>query len=72
MLDSDATYLVLPNAKSRIAGYFYLSDHLSKTTTPSLNGTIMVVCKALKNVESSAAELEIAGVFINAQLTIPI
>ena len=72
MLDSDAAYLVLPNAKSRIARYFYLSDHPSKTTTPSLNGAIMVVCKALKNVVSSAAESETAGVFINAQLAIPI
>jgi len=72
MIDSDAAYLVLPNAKSRIAGYFYFSNHPSKTTTPSLNGAIMVVCKALKNVVSSAAESEIAGVFINAQLAIPI
>ena len=72
MLDSDAAYLVLPNAKSRIAGYFYLSDHPSKTITPSLNGAIMVVCKALKNVVSSAAESETAGIFINAQLAIPI
>ena len=25
-VDSDAAYLVLPKAKSRIAGYFYLAD----------------------------------------------
>ena len=26
-VDSDAAYLVAPKARSRIAGYFYMSDH---------------------------------------------
>ena len=31
IVDSDAAYLVIPKAKSRIARYYYLSDHTSKT-----------------------------------------
>ena len=66
MVDSDTAYLVMSNSKSRIAGYFQLSDHLTKTNNPKLNSAILVVCKALKNVVSSSAECEIAGVFYNA------
>ena len=71
-VDSDAAYLVAPKARSRIAGYYYLSDHPSKTTHPTLNGAILVECKTLRHVVSSAAEAEIAGVFHNAQTSIPI
>ena len=28
-IDSDAAYLVTPKAKSRVAGYYYLADHLN-------------------------------------------
>ena len=72
MVDSDAAYLVMPNAKSRIADNFQLSDHLTKTNNPKLNGAILVVYKALKNIVSSSAECEIAGLFYNAQMAIPI
>ena len=72
MVDSDAAYLVMPNAKSRIVGYFQLSDYPIKMNNPKLNGTILVVCKALKNVVFSSAKYETAGVFYNAQLAIPI
>ena len=72
MLDSNAVYLELLNVKSRITRHFYLSNHLSKAITLSLNSTIMVVCKALNNIASSSAEAEIAGVFTNAQLSIPV
>jgi len=72
MVDSDAAYLVMPNAKSRIAGYFQLSDHPTKTNNLKLNGAILIVCKALKNVVSSSAEYETVGLFYNAQMAIPI
>ena len=32
LIDSDVTYLVAPNAKSCIAGYFYLGDGTKNTT----------------------------------------
>ena len=48
-VDSDAAYLVLPKARSRIAGYFYLSKECSitMTTSPPINGSILVECKVL-------------------------
>ena len=30
-IDSNAAYLVAPKVRSRVAGYFHLSDHPSKT-----------------------------------------
>ena len=66
-IDSDDAYLVLPNAKSRIAGFVYLSNADAST----MNAPMMVTCKTLRRVVSSAAEAETSGVFISAQLDIP-
>ena len=66
-VDSDAAYLVAPKAKSRISGYYYMSDI---TPTPKLNGPVLVECKLLKHVVTSAAEAETAGLFYNAQTAI--
>ena len=71
-VDSDTAYLVMPNAKSRIAGYFQLNHHPHRVPHPSINGAILVECKALKHVVSSAAEAETAGIFHNAQVAVPI
>ena len=71
-VDSDAAYLVAPKARSRIAGFFYLSNHPAKTPHPSLNGAILVKCKTLRHVVASAAEAELSGVFHNSQVSIPI
>ena len=72
-VDTDAAYLVLPKARSRIAGHYYLSNHplASGTPTPIPNGPIHTVCQTLKNVVSSAAELEMGGLFVNGQQIIP-
>ena len=72
MVDSNAVYLVMPNVKSRIAAYFQLSDYPTKTNNPKLNGAILVVCKALKNIVSSSAKCKTVGLFYNAQMAIPI
>ena len=71
-IDSDAAYLVMPNARSRIAGYFQMNDDPVRVPHPTINGAILVECKTLKHVVSSAAEAETAGVFHNAQKAIPI
>ena len=70
--DSDAAYLVLPGAKSRVAGYFYLSEKPPKNTPPRpfTNGAIHVECKTLRHVVSSAAEAETAALFSNAKTII--
>ena len=69
-VDTDAAYLVLPGAKSRIAGYYYMAEHpkASKTPNPTLNGAIHVECKTLKHVVASAAEAETGGIFVNGQI----
>ena len=71
-IDSDAAYLVAPKARSRVAGYFHLSDNPSQGSTPMLNGAIHVECKTLRHVVSSAAEAETAGVYHNATVALPI
>ncbi len=73
-VDSDAAYLVLPGAKSRISGHFFLSDQpppAPATPSPRPNGPIMVICRTLRHVVNSVAEAETAGVFINANEAIP-
>ena len=65
-MDSDAAYLVAPNAKSRIAGYYYLSDLPTKKQN-KLTGAILVEYKYLKHVVTSAAEAETGGLFLNYQ-----
>jgi hypothetical protein len=75
-VDTDAAYLVLPGARSRIAGYYYLSSKLPQsnvaTLQPAINGPILVECKTLTHVVTSAAEAETGGLFHNGQTIIPI
>jgi len=72
---SDAAYLVLPNARSRAAGHFFLTSLASATSSPPAptpNGAIHVLCKTLRTVAASAAEAEIGSLFLNAQEAVPI
>ena len=47
-VDSDVAYLVAEKAKSRIAGYYYMSNKDNKKVpTSPLNGAIRVECKLL-------------------------
>ena len=64
-IDSDAAYLVLPKARSRLAGYFRLLD---KNKQFKYNGAILIECKTIRHVVSSAAEAETHGVFHNAKI----
>ena len=61
-VDSDASYLVEPGAKSRIGGYYYLSSH----KFPKLNGPIHCMATLIKAIMSSAAKAELGGLFLNA------
>ena len=71
-IDSDAAYLVAPKARSRVAGYFHFSSTPNVIETSRLNGAILVECKTLRHVVSSASEAETGGIFHNAQVAIPI
>ena len=68
-IDSDAAYLVLPGAKSRIPGYYNLGSKTppTNTTNHSINGPIHVKCKAQQHVVSSASEAKTAALFHNAK-----
>ena len=71
-IDSNVAYLVISNARSRIASYFQLNDNPERVPQPTINGAIIVKYKTLKHVVSLAAEAETGDVFYNAQKAIPI
>ena len=68
-VESDAAYLIAPNAKSRIAGYYYMGNLPAKKEN-TINGAILVECRYLRHVVASAAEAEMSGLFHNAQVGI--
>lgn len=70
-IDSDAAYLVMPQAKSRVAGYFQLTNE-PDTPEHFRNGHILVECRTLRHVVTSSAEAEMGGVFHNTQIAIPL
>lgn len=67
-IDSDAAYLVESGARSRAGGFFYLGNKDGKL----INGSILILAKIIKFVMSSAAEAEIAALFMNAKLAVPL
>ena len=71
-IDSDAAYLVAPKAKSRIVGYFYLSDTYpnQQSSLPTLNAPVHIECQLLKHVVTSAAEAETSAIFHNTKIGI--
>ena len=64
-VESDASYLTEPNAKSRAGGHHYLGRKCDNQ--PWCNGPLLSLSKVLRNVMSSAAEAEIGALFINAR-----
>ena len=56
-VDSEAAYLVAPEARSRAGGYQYLSNH--KGTL--FNGHVLAIAKVIKNVMASATKAERPG-----------
>lgn len=76
-IDSNASYLSMPQAHSRAGGYFYLSARLADptskpTTTPPLNGAVHVLSHKMRNVLALAAEAEIGALFENGQTAVAI
>ena len=72
-IESDASYLSVAKARSRAAGYFYLT---SKPTKPSdaykPNGAVHVLCHIMREVLSSAAEAELGALFHNGKEACPL
>ena len=67
-VDTDAAFLVLPKARSRIAGYFRLLSNNKYVD----NGPILIECRTLRSVVTSDAESETHGVFHNEKKVLPI
>ena len=66
-VDSDAAYLVLSKAQSRVAGYFQLTNH-RQALTFFTNGAILIKCKTLRHVVELSAAAEVGGIFHDAQV----
>ena len=55
-VDCDAAYLVMPNARSRYAGYYSLLDKPDTLNCAQHNGANLIECKTIRNVVTSASE----------------
>ena len=62
---SDASCLSEKKAKNRMGGYFFLGRMPEKKKDMFINGSIHVLCGILKIVVCSAAEAELAALFLN-------
>ena len=73
-VESDASYLSETDAKSRAAGYHYLSDDPKGQNIlyPPINGPVLVTSKIIKETVSSAGEAELAALFHNGQDAYPL
>jgi hypothetical protein len=69
-IHSDASYLLVSNARSRLGGLFFLGKKSPKQD--ALNGSILNVAAVIKNVVASAAESEVGACFHNAQSGSPL
>jgi hypothetical protein len=69
-IHSDASYLSVSNARSRLGGLFFCGDKSPQQDT--LNGSILNVASVIKNVVASAAESEVGACFHNAQSGAPL
>ena len=75
-IHSNASYLTEPKARSRAGGFFYLSKKPNLPIDPSQpappdNGPILILCKILDTIMSSAQEAETGAAFVNTRKAIP-
>jgi hypothetical protein len=64
-IHSDASYLSVSNARSRLEGLFFWGN--KSPEQDMLNGSILNVASIIKNVVASAAKSEVGACFRNAQ-----
>jgi hypothetical protein len=67
---SDASYLSVSKARSRLGGIFYLV--YNPPNEDKQNGSILNVASVIKNVVASATELKVGACFQNAQTAAPL
>eukprot|EP00957_Ditylum_brightwellii_P074843 5687919-Ditylum_brightwellii.AAC.2 len=68
-IHSNATYVVLPEARLRAGGYFYLSNKPTNKNIADVptNGAIHNECSTIQNVMGLVAEAEVGGLYANCQ-----
>jgi hypothetical protein len=71
-IHSDASYLSVSKARSRLGGLFYLGYTPPPPNEEKLNGSILNIASVIKNVVASAAESEVGASFQNAQTAAPL
>jgi hypothetical protein len=64
-IHSDASYILVSNARSRLGGLFFLGNNPP-------DGSILNVAAVIKNVVASAAESEVGACFHNSQSGAPL
>jgi hypothetical protein len=69
-IHSDASYLSVSNARSRLCGLFFLGNNPPEHD--KLNGSILNVASVIKNVVASVAESEVGACFHNTQSGAPL
>jgi hypothetical protein len=69
-IHSDASYLSVSNARSRLGGLFFCDNKPPQEDT--LNGSVLNVASVIKNVVASATESEVGACFQNAQSGAPL
>jgi hypothetical protein len=69
-IHSDASYLSVSHARSRLGGLFYCGN--KPPQADRLNGSILNAASVIKNVVASAAESEVGACFHNAQTGAPL
>jgi hypothetical protein len=69
-IHSDASYLSVSDARSRIGGLFFCGNKSPQQDT--LNGSILNIASIIKNLVASAAESEVGACFHNAQSGSPL
>jgi hypothetical protein len=67
---SDASYVSVSSARSRLGGLFFCGDKPPQEYT--LNGSILNVASVIKNMVASGAESELGACFQNAQSGAPL
>jgi hypothetical protein len=65
---SDASFLTEPGSRSRAGAYIFLSEN---DPVPRVNGPILSIAQIIKFVMASAAEAELAALYITARDMVP-
>jgi hypothetical protein len=72
-IESDASYLSVSKARSRAAGYFFLTNKRTNATDQHVaNGAVHVLCQIMREVLSSASEAELGALFHNGKEACPL